>query len=344
MRAGLALALLLSLGLATARAGGLSERPLKADHLIGLYVRPEDTASPRPGMLLLGGSEGGLSPVVRAEARALAAQGYAVLQLAYFGLNGLPESVQLIPVEYFERAISWLRHQPGVDPRRIGIMGTSVGGEAALLVASHDPRIRAVVAAVPSGIVWQGIGGWGARDPASSFTLGAKALPGLPHLFSANESVFAGYRQGLATLPEHPAARMPLRAINGPVMLICGGKDDVWPSCPLAEDAAADLRRGGFAYPVLLLAYPNAGHAVFGPPIAPADPFYADLGALGGTAAANDAARADAWPRALGFLRAAFSRQDSDRRARDQASAARASAKKSGPPKLPDLRAMRSPG
>lgn len=303
----LALVVATLLGVSAAHAASVSETPLRADHLVGLYFRPDDATAPLPGMIMLGGSEGGLSPIVTAEARALAAQGYAVLQLGYFGLSGLSETLQLIPVEYFEHAVSWLASQQGVEAQHIGIMGTSIGGEAALLVASHDPRITAVIAAVPSAIVWRGIGAWGQRDPASSFTLGGEPLPALPHVFSQTDSVFDGYAQGLAALPDHPAARVAVLAINGPVMLVCGARDDVWPSCPMARDAAEMLKRGGFTHRLVLLAYPEAGHAVFGPPVAPSDPFYADLGALGGTAAANDAARADAWPRALAFLHAAFS-------------------------------------
>lgn len=306
MRALLASTLVVFLAGVAARAATVSETRLRSDHLIGRYFAPIDAPGPNPGMIVLGGSEGGLSPVVSAEARALAAKGYAVLQLAYFGLNGLPETVQLIPVAYFERAVSWLGRQPGVDPHRLGIMGTSVGGEAALLVASHDPRIRVVIAAVPSAIVWQGIGTWGERDPASSFSLDGSPLPALRHIFSSGDSVFAGYAQGLTLLSGHRSARMPIRAIDGPVMLVCGGRDTVWPSCPMAQGAARRLRQDGFPYPVALLAYPRAGHAVFGPPVPPGDAFYPDLGALGGTAAANDAARADAWPRALAFLRRAF--------------------------------------
>ncbi|GAB0117697.1 hypothetical protein Acid7E03_17690 [Acidisoma sp. 7E03] len=258
-------------------------------------------------MIVLGGSEGGLAAAVSAEAEALAAQGYVVLQLAYFGLPGLPQDLQLIPVEYFEHAVAWLQKQPGVDPRHIGIMGTSVGGEAALLVASHDPAISAVIAAVPSGIVWQGIGPWGLRNPASSFSLNGRPLPDLPYRVSQSDTVFDRYASGLAAIGDHRRALIPIQAIEGPVMLICGGRDVVWPSCALAREAARRLRAAGFPHPVLLRVFPKAGHAVFGPPEAKGSETYRDLGALGGTAEANAAARETVWPEALGFLAAAFS-------------------------------------
>ncbi|HTH99672.1 MAG TPA: acyl-CoA thioester hydrolase/BAAT C-terminal domain-containing protein [Acidisoma sp.] len=297
---------LLAIGAHQSAQAGIIERKVTADHLVGLYVRSDEAPGKLPGVIVLGGSEGGLNAAVTAEARALAAEGYAALQLGYFGTAQLPETLQLIPVEYFERAVAWLQHQPDVDPHRIAIMGTSVGGEAALLVAAHDPAINAVIAAVPSDIVWQGIGPWGDRDPESSFSMDGRPLPDLPYRVSETGTVFDRYAAGLSARGAHRQAFIPLMKIQGPVMLVCGGRDVVWPSCRMARAAAARLRAGGFTHPVVLLAFPKAGHAVFGPPFAASDPAYAGLGALGGTAAANDAARKTAWPRALAFLKAAF--------------------------------------
>src|SRR5688572_18837771 len=48
------------------------------------------------------------------------------------------------------------RREPGVY-EQIGIAGVSKGGELALLLASEDPRIRAVLAFVPSSVVWQSL-------------------------------------------------------------------------------------------------------------------------------------------------------------------------------------------
>jgi dipeptidyl aminopeptidase/acylaminoacyl peptidase len=43
-------------------------------------------------------------------------------------------------------AVATLARQPGVDPRRIGAMGISMGGASTLLAAAETPEIRAVVA------------------------------------------------------------------------------------------------------------------------------------------------------------------------------------------------------
>ncbi len=46
-------------------------------------------------------------------------------------------------------AISFVSGEPGIDPERIGIMGTSYGGGLVTWVAAHDPRVKCVVAQVP---------------------------------------------------------------------------------------------------------------------------------------------------------------------------------------------------
>lgn len=47
--------------------------------------------------------------------------------------------------EDLQAAVTWLRERPDVDAARIALVGHSVGAGAALLVASRDPRIAAVV-------------------------------------------------------------------------------------------------------------------------------------------------------------------------------------------------------
>jgi dipeptidyl aminopeptidase/acylaminoacyl peptidase len=46
-------------------------------------------------------------------------------------------------------AISFLSGEPGVDPTRIGLFGTSYGGGLVTWVAGNDPRVKCVVSQVP---------------------------------------------------------------------------------------------------------------------------------------------------------------------------------------------------
>jgi dienelactone hydrolase len=60
---------------------------------------------------------------------------------------------RLIPmkqVEDYRNAISYLQGEPGVDPERIGIWGSSFAGGNVIAVAALDSRVKAVVGQVPS--------------------------------------------------------------------------------------------------------------------------------------------------------------------------------------------------
>ena len=56
----------------------------------------------------------------------------------------------------------------------------------------------------------------------------------------------------------------------------------------------------------VVLAYGDAGHGVFGLPVALASPKYRYLGSLGGTPAGNQVARVNSWPKVLAFLHKVF--------------------------------------
>jgi len=122
----------------------------------GVFFKPKEIIKPTPSLILLGGSEGGYNEgwamVIASKTR------LPTLALAYFGVNGLPRTLQNIPLETIELAMAWLGKQPNVVPDRFGVIGASRGGELAILAASVFPQIKAVVGYTPSGVVWEGIG------------------------------------------------------------------------------------------------------------------------------------------------------------------------------------------
>lgn len=269
--------------------------------LLANYYPAKDRA---PGILVLGGSEGGLSASADAEGRELRDAGYSTLVVSYFGGPKQPKAMDALPLETFDTALEYLKSQPQVDPSRLGIVGTSKGGEAALLVASRHPELKATVGLVPSNVVWQGLDQqqpWRMASIGSTWSEDGNDVPFLPYgEFTGGDTVEL-YRAGLAQLDAHPDAVIPIEKAGGSVLLVCGGADTLWPSCDMSRQVEKRSNaRGGPS--VTLLEYPDAGHFAAGPPLPQGNEFYSSLGMFGGTPETNQAARADVWPQVLAHL------------------------------------------
>lgn len=281
---------------------GGSGRRIEADGLLGNWFPAR--GKNRPAILLLGGSEGALSRSGAMQAQALQQQGFSVLQLSYFRGPGQATSLELVPLELFDRALAWMARQPNVDKTRLALVGTSKGAEAALLVASRNPAIKAVIAALPSSVAWPGInwnGDW-STTPKASWAVAGKPMPVVPYgAFDPAVGVASVYQQGLTSLDAHADALIPIERSRAALLMICGEQDMLWPSCPMARQVEARARQAG--RPVTLLAYPAAGHHAFGLPVDRRSPAFAQLAGLGGTAEGNFLARSQSWPRAIQFLR-----------------------------------------
>lgn len=289
---------------------GSGGRRITENGLLANYFPPPDEGR-HPGILLLGGSEGGIGAGTTRLAKALQAQGYAVLQPAYFRAPGMPERLELVPLELFDRALAWLKAQEEVDGERLAIVGGSKGAEAALILAARHPELRAVVAGMPSSVAWQGLD-WNflkmmANPPNGSWSFAGRPIPFLPY---GQPKQYGGpikdvYDAGLANLGRHQDAIIPIEEGDATVLLICGKADTLWPSCPMAEQVKARADAAG-GPTVAILAYDNAGHGVFGVPVPKSNPNYDSLDTFGGTDDGNNAARMDAWPKVLQHLDMAF--------------------------------------
>ena len=274
----------------------------------------------RPAIILLGGSEGG-SFVTRG-ATALASRGFAVLALPYYSppqwpsqkaeLPTLPAAFADIPIERLNEARAWLQSRDDVDATRIAIHGTSKGAEFALLAALHLPWVTSVVAVVPTDVVWAGWGPDVDSDKRSSFALNGKSFPFVPYVDFGKE--FMGLQTGEAVRIRRPqdkgraanpaaavAARIAVERIKVPVMVIGGQDDQVWASGMMAQNIAE--RRAEAELDTEALIYVDAGHYLGGTGYNPTTQYDAGPSKSGGTPAGNAAAQADAWPKAIAFLK-----------------------------------------
>lgn len=293
---------------------------IRTPGIVGAFGFPDGAARAR-SVLALGGSDGGIPHNLM---RLLVADGLACLALAYFNTPDTQPALTEVPLERIEKGLRWLRDNPRVEVvgGRISLLGASKGGELALLAAAVFPElVGPVVAYTPSSVVWEGIDFSLPRPPGrSSWSLAGQPLPFVP--YPANIRPPSSER-GISFLPIYDAglndksavaeAEIPVERATGPILLVSGGDDRMWPADRMCRMVVDRLRRSGREQIVRHLSYPEAGHVLF-PYEAPdrtempgAVPF--DLG--GGVEAANSA-HASAWPvvlRHLGLEASAASRE-----------------------------------
>lgn len=278
-------------------------------------------ATNAPGVIVLGGSDGGNLWVF--VAALLAAHGMVALSLPYFAFEDLPKDLVEIPLEYFGEAVDWLRRRPEVGAAGVGVLGMSRGGEAALLAGASLPGVAAVVALVPSGVTGGGIGADFSAMAKSAWTHHGAPFavfppPGDPLTFNEAQRAFAtgapfvGAPAMLRALQSAgdrvEDVAIPVERTRGPILMISAEDDQLWASSTLTEIADRRLRRAKFPHVYEHVRYPNAGHFAVLPPNLPTTsnwgrhPVVPMALAFGGTPSGNAAASADLWPRIVSFL------------------------------------------
>jgi dienelactone hydrolase len=249
------------------------------------------------GILFLGGSDGGRPDGHLPEL--IAEQGYPILAVAYFKEKGLPQTLQMVPLEYFDKAIAWMNKQDQMEHPGIVIVGASKGAELALLLASRKPEVKGVIALAPSSVVWDGIPEqWWPPALKSSWSLGGKPVPFVPYDYSAGfaagdpRAIYKFYKQSLKQTGAVEKATILVEKINGPILLASGHDDQLWPAGEMSDAISARLKAQGFKHACENLKYANAGHTLN------------EYFMLGGTPEGNKQASLDLMPRMFAFLKA----------------------------------------
>ncbi|MGO4536607.1 acyl-CoA thioesterase/BAAT N-terminal domain-containing protein [Leifsonia sp. 2MCAF36] len=231
------------------RVGLTSVAPSRAvfdDGITGDYFEPgSGSRAPRPAVLVLDGTDPGAPSGVLA-ASTLSAMGYPALAFSTYGSAGEVNVIRTLPAERVVAALNWLRSQPGVDPRRVFVFGTSRGAQLALWTAVAHPELvyGAIAPAGTTGLVCP------SPVPGPAVTVGGSWVPCLSGTHRVTR-----------------AAVLDLTRIRGPVVLGCAGQDEQLDNACTWLDEAAAVRpaRGGDAY----IRAPQATHLFYVPPYTP---------------------------------------------------------------------------
>jgi acetyl esterase/lipase len=249
--------------------------------LVATFFRPR-TAGRYPTAITVGGS-GGNFGWARQVAGLLASYGRATLAVAYFdwaGEYGLPTELKEIPLEIIQRAIDYLRTVPGINLADLAILGFSKGAELALVAATVCPEIQRVVAYMPSSVIWEGIqqmpgllrSSWGYHGkplPFVSNSMQGNYYPNMVQVIQQFQSAAPPMRDELIQTV------IPVEKIRGPLLLISGANDRVWPSAAMADLIMVRLQQHQHPFANQHICLQRAGHAV-GVPFLPYSPVNPD--------------------------------------------------------------------
>lgn len=132
------------------------ELPVKFDSdglaIAGTFYLKDEEKGRAPGIVLAHGFAGARYPKMAAH---LAQLGYGVIAFDFrgYGHSG-GERGRVIPAEQasdVRNAVTWLAQRPDIDPDRIGVVGSSLGGSVAIMAVADDPRVKVCVAGCPLG-------------------------------------------------------------------------------------------------------------------------------------------------------------------------------------------------
>ncbi|MDP4178032.1 MAG: acyl-CoA thioester hydrolase/BAAT C-terminal domain-containing protein [Bacillota bacterium] len=189
--------------------------------------------------VIIGGSVPGIPANINDDLSNYLKQNFNVLFLAYYGIGGLPKSLEMVPIEYFINVINFIKEKQNISDDKVIIIGQSKGGEAALVLTNYI-RSAITIATVPSSYVFQGLPedlfSIYKMQPKASWSFNNKELPYIKFSFdetSMNCAKNKNFCKCYETSIEknfNSDALINLDSYKGKVLLISSENDQYWPS------------------------------------------------------------------------------------------------------------------
>lgn len=246
---------------------GIKPRKIN-EHGLQANFFANDGITKKPAIILIGGGQWG-----DYWGQEFAKSGYVGLSLPYYRRKGLPDLMEEIPLEYFEKAIGWLSEQPEVNSDKVVLMGASRNAELSLLIAATFPQlVHGAIAYAPGAVCWSNtVLPYNSDDIKPSWVYKNEPIP-----FIAMDKIKGGnspkiqtleyWSNGLADSIQVQKSMIKVEKINGPIILFSGKNDLVWPSALMSDMIEERLKDSNFKFDFKNIQYENSGHLISGNP------------------------------------------------------------------------------
>ncbi|XP_007431472.1 bile acid-CoA:amino acid N-acyltransferase isoform X1 [Python bivittatus] len=277
-------------------APGVERIPVKSGRVRGALFLPPGPG-PVPGLIDMFGGAGGL---IEFRAGLLASKGFAVLALAFFAYDDLPQRLDVVDLEYFEEASRLLLKHPKVRGPGLGVIGLSKGGEIALAMGTFLKEILATVC-INGPTKMSG-------TPLHFHDVKIPAVPYRLEKILLNEmGVMSSFHSLGHPLDEtSEESIIPVEKAHGHILFVVGEADQSFHSKGFTEAALTRAKKYGKIH-CSLLSYPGAGHQIEPPgsPVCYAYPvrFYPLPFQWGGEMKPHAKAQEDSWNEIQNFLK-----------------------------------------
>ncbi|MEM1002387.1 MAG: acyl-CoA thioester hydrolase/BAAT C-terminal domain-containing protein [Bacteroidota bacterium] len=242
---------------------GAKSKPVRQDGFVATFFAKKNLEN-KAAVILIGGGQWG-----DYWANEIAKRDMVGLSLPYIGDKDLPRLPEEIELEYFAKAINWLSKQKEVDQNKIVVMGASRNAELALIIACIFPEmVSGAIAYAPSSVSWANtVLPYNSNDIKASWKYQDKDIPYIPmEKLKGGESyridMLDYWQKGLEKTEVIEQASIKVEEIKGPVLLLSGIDDRVWPSATMADQIENRLRASQFKYTIQNIKYENAGHLI----------------------------------------------------------------------------------
>ncbi|WP_297421093.1 acyl-CoA thioesterase/bile acid-CoA:amino acid N-acyltransferase family protein [Clostridium sp.] len=270
-------------------------------------------------VLMLGGSSGDAQSLSLLAAP-LASKGFSVLIVPYFASEGLPDKLEKVPLEYFEKVFKWIENNEIVRSKEILLHGTSKGAELALLLASRYKEIKKVVAVEPHAYCFQALDGMMSGRNTSSWSYKGDSIPyievdnniffedqkkaiekGIPFGFAST------YKKSIERATNKEEARIKVENSEADILMVSGKEDNIWNSYDGCLVILDNLKKSEYKYNVESLTFDKMGHPMPVPYIIPiSETLYINMmGGVffsGGTIEGNAEGQYKLWKKTIEFL------------------------------------------